>query len=187
MKKTYMKATSFRAAMGVIVALIIGGSVFGFYNAQVWLTDYADQVGRIMPRSDAANSQTQTINRLKADISTYKPAADKADSLIATDQDQISQKLSQYASSTGLAIANSSFRPANATELATFNAPGKKLNYTTINLTAPVAYTNLIRFIKAIEGSVPKMQITDLIINQDPASTKNVLVNPITIEFYTGI
>lgn len=185
MKKSYMKATSFRATMGFIVVLIVGGSIAGFYSAQDQLTRYADEVGKVIPRSDVANSQTQAISQLRSDIAKYKPTSDKADSLIASGPDQISQSLNSFATSTNLSIVNSSFRKPNDVEAAASKLIGVQSNFVTIALNSPANFTNITRFLKAIEGSVPKMQVNDLIISRVPGSSTTVMVSPITIEFYT--
>lgn len=185
MKKTYMKATSFRATMGVIVVLIIGGSAAGFYNAQVWLTNYADEVGKIIPKTDSISSQTQMTNKLKNDITKYQPVADKANTMIATDQDQISQKLNEYATRNGLRITDTRFRRPNDTEAASARLVNAKLNFATITIDTPAKYTNVLKLLKAIEGSIPKMQVTEVIVSRITNSSTNVLVSPITIEFYT--
>lgn len=187
MKKTYMKATSFRAAMGFVVLLIIGGSVFGFFTAQDMLTTYANKVSTEIPRTDAQNAQTVATNKLKNDITLYKPTADKAISMLAPDQDTISQRLNAIAASTNLSISNTSFRQATTTEITSLSPRliGAIPNYAIITTNSPVNFSNLMRFIKAIEGSLPKMRVTSLIISQTPNLSNNVQINPITIEYYT--
>lgn len=178
-----MKATSFRATMGVIVTLIVGGSVFGFYNVQSWLLEYSDKVGAVIPQSNEASSIVQLTNKMQSDITKYTPTTNKANAMITADQDSVIQKLNNLASSTGVSITNSSFRVADAAEGA--GLIGVKLNLATISINNPVNYTTLIRFIKAVEGSLPKMQISQINISR-VAESSNVNVSSIVIEYYTA-
>jgi hypothetical protein len=187
MKKTYMKATSFRAAMGFVVALIIGGSIFGFYTAQDMLTTYAKEISEKIPKADAQITQTAATNKLKSDITLYKSTADKAASMLASDQDMISQRLNSFATSTNLSISNTTFSQPSPTGTVGSTPPliGAVPNFATITISNPTNFSNLMRFIKAIEGSMPKMRVTNLIISQTSRLSNNVQVNPITIEYYT--
>lgn len=171
--------------MAVIVVLIIGGSIAGFYNAQIFLTEYAKEVGSKIPKSDASSLSNQAAKQIKNSITQYQPTVDIANSLFATDQEKIIQSLGTIAASTNLSISDTKFRQPDQTELATTTLAGAKVNFAVISINTPTKYTDLIRFLKAIEGNVPKMLVTDLVINQTPGSTTNVQVNPITIEYYT--
>ena len=187
MKKSYMKATSFRAAMGVVVVLIVGGSIFGFYTSQDMLTIYANQVSQKIPRSDAQNAQIVATNKLKNDITLYKQTADKAAEMLASDQDIISQRLNSFASNTNLSITNTAFSQPPTTGVGGSSPKliGINTNLVTITIGSPTNFSNLMRFLKSIEGSLPKMRVTNLIINQTTNLSKNVQINPIIIEYYT--
>jgi len=166
MTKLSIKATSFKTTIGIVVFFLVSGSGAGFYYAQTSLDQYANQINSDYPNFNTSNSETQ---RLKDSIAKYQPAATEADKLAATNQSQIAQLIKNLASNNHISISDPVFNKSNSA---------------TITLQNPTNFTNLVKFLKAIEGSSPKMQIINLQIDRINNSTDTVNVQPLNIEFY---
>ena len=188
MKKSSIKATSLRSAMSVAVFIIIILSSVGFYYAQNWLNQLAIEIGSTVSESTAGNDD-QALKQLQDDIAKNQISANKASSIIASNQNYkslIVEDLNKYTSSTGVSMVKYEWNqsvPAGTTALAAID--GVSSDYITITLGNPVTFTNLMQFIKAIESNLPKMQITGINLSRDSNSANAVTVEPITIGVYT--
>ncbi|HEU4831028.1 MAG TPA: hypothetical protein VFS65_02565 [Candidatus Saccharimonadales bacterium] len=194
MKKT-LKASSLRTTMAVIIYLIIGLIGAGFYYAQDWLQKEAAAVGQVVAQSTAGDGNTQAVEALRAEIAERQPAAIKAESIMMSSQTwrtQIVQDLNRYAAKTGITITNYDFAKtdaAAATSPAASNtapllAGGLQTASINITLQSPIEFSSLMKFIKEIENSIPKMQISGIVLNRSEGSNA-VTVQPLTITVYT--
>jgi len=187
MKKLQIKATSLRTLMLVLIIIIVAVIGGGFYYAQTWLRDFASTP------ADASKSSTSAVGssdvtQLKNEIASQKVAAEKAINITASTTDfksKIQQDLNKYASSTGVVISNYDALQASDVKISSLPIIGVTSNFVEVKLENPVPYTNLIKFIKAIETNLPKMKITSLNITRADSPNTSVTVGPITIEVYT--
>ncbi len=187
MKSFHIKATTLSATMTIILLLLGGLIIGGFYYAQGWLSGFATS------KNDSSQSTTVTTNAIipgqSQNNTTNQDAVSlKSTALVSSKSDyqtKIQQDLNKYASETGVTIKDfgTTTAPQNNTSAPLIN--GVEANYVKITLESPVTYTNLIKFIKAIETNTPKMKITGINLSRSNNSGDLVKVDPITIEVYT--
>ncbi|MEI6850584.1 MAG: hypothetical protein WCK26_01290 [Candidatus Saccharibacteria bacterium] len=175
-----LRASSLRTVMIILFVISAGSLVGGFYYAQNWLGDIA--LTNKSNSSTVDNSSSQTLTEAQ------KLANEKSLKIISSNQDyqtKIIDDINLYASKNNISIENSgqTQSPAGANSTPLIN--GVQLNYLTVTLKNPVNYENLMKFIKAIETNIPKIQITSLTINQNGKVKDSVNVEPLILEVYT--
>jgi hypothetical protein len=186
MKKSNIKATTLRTTMIVLLFIVIGLSITGFYFTQDWLGKFATEINSTAPKSTVGSTNAEAIKQLQDDIAKHQADTTKADAIIASSKDyqsQVTQDLNKYASSASVMIANYSFAQSAGTALTPLT--GLQTSSATITLTNPVPFTNFMKFLKAIESNLPKMQLTGIDLTPATGSNDAVTVKPLTIEVYT--
>ena len=188
MKKSFLNASNLRIVLSLILTIVIVISVGGFYFAQDWLRTYSTDTqakNNSQPKtvSNTDNSQQQ----LKDDIANNKNVADKAASFVLPKnfQSKIKADIDKYASSTNVTITDFGLTnaPSGTNPFSPIN--GVSAKYLKITLSNPVAYTNLYKFIKAIETNIPKINLKGISIESITDSNGNVNVEPLVIEVFT--
>jgi len=187
MKKTSISATTLEKIILITLLLITGLVICCFYFVQIGLIDYARNNTNIS-NTTTNNTKTTEQDTLQKDILNQKIPADKAIALVIPRQnfkDNIKQDLNKYASDTGVTITNyeTTQPPTIVSNVPLIN--GVQSDYVKITLQNPVTFINLLKFIKAIESNIPKMNITGITINHTADSSTLITVEPITIEVYT--
>ena len=178
MSKLGFKATSLRTVMIFLFVISAVSLVGGFYYAQNTLRDIAIKSKSDTPVTGDGISLTDA----------QKAANEKSLNIITSNQDyqtKIIGDINVYASNNNIAIENSgpSQGPASSNLAPLTN--GVQTNYISVTIKNPVNYTNLIKFIKAIETNIPKIQITSLTINRNADSKDSVNIDPLLLEVYT--
>lgn len=191
MKQHGIKATTLRTSMIMIIIIIIGASIVGFYYTQSWLSKFANEISGTTFESTSSVDGSQTINQLKDDIDRNKATASKAISITVPSKDyknEITQDIDRYASNTDITIASYDFEQSASIQAVTKTSGlinGVQSQIFTVTLNSPVPFKNLMQFIKAIEGNLPKMQLKSIELSRVPNSDDTVTVNPLIIEVYT--
>ncbi len=195
MKKPRLISTKLRSLLLVIVVILFGLSAGGFYFGQVWLRTFAGTVSQTIADSQASGNDVQSFKKLQANLASRQEIIAKATSLVASSQnyqDQAIRDLDKYASNAGISISNFSFAPAAAaaataaTPTSGARTPASNSSSVTITLISPTSYTKLMSFMSAIEGSIPKMQISSVNLGRVPdGGQDSVKTDQLTIEVYT--
>ena len=170
--------------MIILIFIIAGLYIGGFYFAQSWLHNIA--VG-----SKINNSKLTTDNVKPEDLTNLKTilsqpntvtAIRKASNVYASKQTYLND-INKYATNT---VGNVTIDPNYTPTTPTTIAPIKDIQsvFIKVTVTNPVPYTSLIKFIKAIETSLPKMNLTGINLSRDTSSEGNVKVEPLIIEVY---
>ncbi|MEI7539628.1 MAG: hypothetical protein WCJ36_02570 [Candidatus Saccharibacteria bacterium] len=186
MKTNYTEATTIRVILATVAFLTTVTIIGGFYFTQNYLKDFANQPNTSSQSVNSAIS-SQSLTKLQNDISTYKVSNDKANAITLSSRDfptKITNDLNKYATSTGIDItyAVAETPTSNLKNLAPISNIQPKFISVTFNRSMP--FTNFIKFLKAIETNLPKMQPTNITISRDPSSGNLVKVDPIILEVY---
>jgi hypothetical protein len=185
MKKFHFKATTLSIAMTIIL-LVLGGLIIGgFYYAQDWLRGLS---GTSTQSATSVVTDTTIPNQPQNNTTAQDAVSFKSTALVSSKSDyqtKIQQDLNKYASETGVTIKDYSTTQAPSNITATPLINGVEANYVKITLENPVTFTNLIKFIKAIETNIPKMKITGINLSRANNSGDSIKVDPIIIEVYT--
>lgn len=191
MRKLQMKATFMYKIMIILIFLIAGLYIGGFYFAQSWLHDIA--VGPKINNSKLTtdNVKPEDLTNLKTILSqpsTIK-TIDKTSNVYTAKQtykNVIETDLNKYATNTGINITiDSNYIPTTPTAIATIK--DIQSAYIKVTIENPVSYAKLIKFIKAIETNLPIMKLTGINLSRGTNSedSDSIKVEPLIIEVYT--
>lgn len=179
MKKSF-DATSVRSSLTVLVVLLILGASAGFYFAIQQIRTYAVEVSHSVVDSEASGDQVSELQVLKQELENRESLVNKANKLFATNdtyQSQALKDVQKYAQTYGITIVNTSFD----SDISSMNS---HVFVTTIQ--SPVSYDKLLQFLDAIEGNLPKMQITSVSLGHSTSgSSGNVTAEAIKIGIST--
>lgn len=160
-----MKATSMRNALSVLMVLMILGATGGFFYGLEQVRTFAVEVSHTTADAKASGEAVEKLQELKQSLADSSSLVKKADQLFiapANYQSQALKDLQRYASRSGVTIDKTDF--ANNTSTST----GRTFSLT---LQSPVKYNNFIHFLDALEGNLPKMQISSITLSR--ASSQN--------------
>jgi hypothetical protein len=186
MKTNYTEATTIRVVLATLAFLTTLTVIGGFYFMQNYLKDFANQPNASL-KSVSSVISSQSLTKLQNDISTYKISADKANAITLSSHDfptKIINDLNKYAASTGIGITYAVVETptSNLKSLAPINNIQPK--FISITFSKSMPFTNFIKFLKAIDTNLPKIQPTNINISRDPSSNSLVKVDPIILEVY---
>jgi hypothetical protein len=183
MKKT-MKATSMRSFLTVLLVIMLALAGLGFYFGLQQIRALSVDVSHTAADANASGAAIDEFQKLKHALAERETLVNKANQLFTTETDYQSQALKdvqKYASAAGLTVSNTNF-----------DAPVDEANASTlgktfiITLQSPVAYSQLIQFLDAIEGNLPKMQIASIELSRpDPNNPDRVTTGDIKIAIST--
>lgn len=199
MNKNGLKATNLRAILIVCVLIALIGNAIGFLYAKRVLTQFAVDVSHSLADSKASANNVDTLKTIQKELVTQKDNETKASQIsspVGSYQNQVITDIDNYAALTGVSVDNYSFATAaaaTATPAAASSgsstaavATGAIAGTSTVTVTigSPVAYTSLLKFIRAIEGNLPKMQISSVNIGRSTDSS-TVTTDTLTIAVFT--
>ncbi len=155
MAKTHSKPKSLRALLTALLILIILGGAGLFYLGLNMVKEYSVEVNHRLIDAKASGDQIQQLQVLRSQLDQSESLITKADRLFASPsnyQPQTLNDLKNYANQTGLTIA-----------ATTFDDPAASGVYSvTVKLGTPVSYGSLVKFLKLVEGNLPKMQVLSI-------------------------
>lgn len=176
-----MTATSLRNLMIAIVVLMFLGSIGGFYYAQSWLDQYATEISQT--NSNSLGEGTDNNGQLQKEITRLGVVVTKAGEFTVSPVDynsKISGDINKYASETGVTVKSVESANKPSTPIGMLQP-----KYLQITIENPVPYNNLLKFIKALETNVPKINLTGIAISHKVSDKDKVSVEPIVIEVFT--
>jgi hypothetical protein len=198
MSKSTMKATTLRTTLSVIIFLLVGLSAAGFYFGQAWLMSTAASVSRDVADSKAGGSSIAALKKVQAQLDLQQGISAKASSVLTTSQTYQNQAIADlniYAANAGIVISNYTFAAAPVAGVAatataapaasTAGVAGASPTTITVALSSPMSYTKLLKFMSAIEGNLPKMQVSSVNLNRIDGSSDSVKTEQLIIEMYT--
>jgi hypothetical protein len=201
MKKDSAKkitATATRTVLALTLVVVIIGSVAGFYFGLQIIKGYALQVAHTVADSSVSDKNFGQLGQLKQQLASGQILVAKADALFstpATYQTQALKDISKYAAVSGITISSiDSAKPLTATAspavgpvatpATTVAAPATPAaDYSeVITIQSPVSYVKFLQFLDAIEGNLPKMQITGISVGRPKVvSGDQITTDKITI------
>jgi hypothetical protein len=185
MKKARMSAVTLRRALVTSIILLILLAGVGFYFAQGWLHTFAISVSHTVADSRSSDTSLQALNKLQKELETQQEIITKTNAIATSStsyQTQSVQDLTTYAGLAGITISDYAFPLSAATTPAKAAVPNTQV---TIKLTSPISYNNLLQFMSAIEGNLPKMQITSVNLGRIAGDSTAVKIDQLTVAVYT--
>lgn len=184
MKKSKMNSITLRRTLGTAIVILILLAGVGFYFAQSWLNTLAISVSHTVAESQSSDTGLQSLQRLQQELASRQDIITKTNSIFtsnSTYQTQAVQDLIAYAASSGITISDYSF-PTAAASTTTTSVPTTQV---TVTLASPVNYVSLLKFMTAIEGNLPKMQITSINLGRISGDSTSVRIDQLTVAVYT--
>lgn len=175
-----------RVLMAAIMILIIATGV-GFYFATQVLSNAALATNH--KKSDAKMSEDNLLQlkRIETQLLAKKESATKARQLVASledfsYQDRIIVDLSTYAARAGddVRVTNFNFTDPTKPAIGPKNPSaikGVRTLDATVTLNSPIRYTSFLKFLRAIEQNLTKMQVTGVNITPD-SKDPNFITGP---------
>jgi hypothetical protein len=185
MKKSKMTASKLRGILSFLIVITLALSATGFYYAQGWLSKLAVSVSHTIADSTTSGNNVQALNKLQVELSSRQDIIARANNISIsrqTYQTQAVGDLTSYARETGVSISNYTFPASDAAPATTASTPTTTI---TLTLGNPVSYVSLLKFMKAIEGSLPKMQILNINIGRVTGDSQSVRVDQLTVAIST--
>jgi len=179
-----MQATTTRNILAATLIIVIIGAVVGFYFGLQFIKSYALEVTHAVADSHASGQSVEELGKLQKQLADGQPLVAKANALFstpATYQTQALKDISKYAQQAGISISSiDSGKPADA------SAPVAADYSEVITIQSPVSYAKFLQFLDAIEGNLPKMQITGISIGRPTnASGDLITTDKITVTVST--
>jgi hypothetical protein len=183
MKKESKKltATMTRSILAVVMVLLVLGASVGFYYGLQLIKAYALDVSHSVSDATASRKNIEELGVLKQQLTERSALVTKANQLFATSdtyQLQSLKDIQKYASDAGITITNTEFdKDAPATGVAPPTAAGSSTHSVLVTLQSPVSYTKFLQFLDAVEGNLPKMQITGISISRPSDPSGDLIVS----------
>lgn len=204
MKKDTTKkinATTTRTMLAFMLVIVIIGAAAGFYFGLQIIKGYALEVAHTVADSSASDKNFEQLGQLKQQLADGQVLVAKADALFstpATYQTQALKDISKYAAVSGVTISSidsakaASVPGSSATGTVPTQAPttpalttpaAPAADYSeVITIQSPVSYVKFLQFLDAIEGNLPKMQITGISVGRPKVvSGDQITTDKITI------
>lgn len=162
-KKT--QATTTRNILATTLVIVIIGAIVGFYFGLQIIKAYALEVTHTVTDSHASGQNVEELSALQQQLAAGQSLVAKADALFstpATYQTQALKDISKYASDAGISISSIDSAAPSATGTITATPDYSEV----ITIQSPVSYAKFLQFLDAIEGNLPKMQITGITIGR---------------------
>lgn len=155
------KATSTRNFLSFLMVIIVIVSAAGFYFGLQLIKTYATDVSHTVSDANASGKNIEKLSDLKIALAEREALVAKANTLFSTPefyQAQTLNDIKKYATNSGVVVTNIEF---DKVEVAAGSATPPTTNLPiTVTLQSPVAYNSLLKFLDAVEGNLPKMQVT---------------------------
>ena len=204
MKKSQFTPTTLRLVLSVSLALAIIGAGIIFTLVSSQLKDVATTVSHKVADAEASRNNLTNLRKIEKFLEDNKEAVTRANEIVAESksyeyQNQIINDLKTYAAASGVSIksfdfaAGNSATPTTPAPAASATAPiegaaasaAPTLKSTTVSITLdnPIGYNNLLRFVKAIEQNLTKMQVSAITMSKGASNTQ-VTTDALSIEVY---
>ncbi|MDB5160478.1 MAG: hypothetical protein JWO99_741 [Candidatus Saccharibacteria bacterium] len=185
-----MNAVTVRNFLAFAMVIIVLGATVGFYFGLQLIKTYALDVSHTVSDASASGRNVKQLSVLKTQLAERETLVTKANQLFATQdtyQLQSLKDLQKYAGEVGISITNTEFDTGTTPPPAAGATPTATAGHSiVVTLQSPVSYAKFIQFLDAIEGNLPKMQITGVSISRpDNASGDQIITDKITITVAT--
>lgn len=193
-----MTARSLRIVLSIMILLVIIAVIAGFVVAKTKLDDYATSISQLNADAQSGDSNIQTLRNVQTKLEQEKDTVAAARSVVAeeaTYANTVINAVTSIAKQSGVSITSFEFVDSEAGAVpttptpvtpvqpsATSITPGVTKKSISVSLKSPLNYATLMNFIKGIETSSLKMQLTSVSLTKDASS--QVATLPFIIEVY---
>lgn len=194
-----MNAVTLNRVLGGVIAFLLIGTIAGFYFASRFLEDTALQTDHMRTDISLTQENVVKLQQLQTILANNKDSVDRARNFVSTlqdfsYQDRVVEDLSAYAALAGpdVKITNFTFTDPNKKPTTSSSTkkkkpvtiPGVRVLDATATLNSPVSYNNFMRFLRAIEQNLTKIQVTGITIAPDVDDPNLITGTTINLQVY---
>lgn len=199
--KKSLTAAKLRLMLAGAIILVIGLTVFGFYQADKILTSYAAAVAQANGQAHVSDSNIQRLQNTKTELEKNQQTLDRVKHITAdsaTYQNQVITDITAYAQQAGIKVVGFTFDSTATSGAASTAAPttpgtvakpapaGTKTTTVVVQLEPTIPYTNFLKFINAIEQNLTQMRISKISLTKASGGDSNLIAGQsLSIEVYT--
>lgn len=183
--KKGMTATTLRGVLVAIVFIALAGASAGFYVALGWIKTYTEEVNTVIIASAESGDTVSSINVIQEQLAKQQEIIAAANSLFALSANYQTQAITdvyRYADKTGISITDMKFEETSAEPQPSNSSLATRP--ITVSIEGQVPYTNLLKFMKYLENSVPKIQIGSIDLSRPTDGSQNVSISSISLRMY---
>lgn len=178
MKPTGISATNMRVVLLLLFIMSLVGGVAIYYFGNNYLSVKSEELHQFIADNSAMTTSSSSITRYKSLIATSDNLFSKINNIYVPSvdyQQSVNVLLNNYANKSGLSISAIEYQP---------NASVSNTRAMNIKFSSPVNYDSFIKFIEYLDGSLPKVQITEVNISANKDADNKIIVNNLTAEVY---
>lgn len=194
-------ATQLRLVLGGAIALVIGLTMFGFYQANKVLASYATAVTQANGQAHISDSNIQRLQSTKIELEKDQQTVERVKQITADSasyQNKVINDITAYAAAAGIKVVGFTFdstatggtsASSPATTPGTITAPtpaGVKTTNVIVQLEPTVPYANFLHLIHSIEQNLTQMRISKISLTKASGNDPNLIAGQsLSIEVYT--
>lgn len=186
-KKSPLSAIGLRRIFITSIIFMIILLIFGFSWLSQRLEDQHREADHAKIDAEIARSNVAQLQQLRTYIDDNQATINRAEAIVSEAsqyQHQVIRDIDTFASQTGVTVQGYNFESAEGGGASTTAASGTIATNVTVTLKNPVSFTNYMRFLKAIEQNLTRMQVTGVSISPD-GNDPHLVSNPqIGLEVY---
>lgn len=155
MKK--LSAVMIRNALIIVLLGAMAAVILGFGYGLSIIRSTAQTVNQTVADAGASNNLTEALQRAQIQLNQGQDAIAKANAMFVTAgnyQSKTINDIQAYATATNVRVSDFSFTTLSGGTSPRFGV--------SVTLSSPVSYGDFIRFLNAVEGNVPKMQVVSV-------------------------
>jgi hypothetical protein len=183
-----------RILLGSLAAiLLIGGA--GFYFTSDFLNQKAIEVDHARIDAELSQSDINNLKKLEQELKVQADVVSRASQIVANNaefkfQDKVITDIDRLANLSGVTVTGYTFEsptavaPVAPTTKVTNTPKGAKKTIITLALKSPMSYDSYLRFLKAIEQNLTRMQVTGVNLSPDAKNPRDVTNPSIGIEVF---
>jgi hypothetical protein len=181
-----MTATKLRYVLIGLIILMVSGFSVGAWWLQGVLAQSVQSTERAKIDADISATELQQLKALQRQLSEQQDVVERAKQIAASSaqykyQDQIIKDVSDYARRYGIQVNTFDFTSTGSQQQTTID--GARKSAFNVTLKGPVSYVTFMRFLRAIEQNLTKMQVTSLTLAPDK-NPSNITNPALTLEVY---
>ncbi|EDK72608.1 hypothetical protein TM7_0248 [candidate division TM7 genomosp. GTL1] len=166
-----------RILLGTI-GLMILGAIIGFSTVDGALRQSATETNHAQIDATVGRDTIDQLRFLDTYVQKNQTTIERAASIVADSrqysyQNQIVADINTYAARAGVSVLGYSFE-STLQQKSSKRVAGLKTIDASVTLKSPILYDNFLRFLKAIEQNLTKMQVSGVSMSPDPTNAREV-------------
>lgn len=184
-------ATTLQYVFFAVIGLLIAGIVGVFFLAQNLMAEKALSTDHLRTDAELAQEELVRLNQLQSLLKNEQDTIEKTARIVALSQsyqfqDQVISDITEYARRNKIEVLSFDFgaKPGAPAPAGASAGSTQQKTIVTVQLNNDIPYDSLLRFLKAIEQNITKMQLTGIALQPNPNQRNLILAPTIELEVY---